>query len=143
MVEHIIGVDIGGTTVKIGLFDNKGSLYKYSEIKTRLENNGEYILDDIGAEIKNILKTEEISLASVLGVGIGVPGPVIDGRKVLRCVNLGWDEKNVALYMEDKLGLECKIGNDANVAALGESWKGASKDTHSSVMLTKIGRAHV
>ncbi len=69
---------------------------------------------------------------------MGVPGgPVVDGRSVSRCVNLGWESADVATFMEENLGWKCKINNDANVAALGEAWKGgASQNSHSSVMLT-------
>lgn len=135
-MKYIVGVDIGGTAVKIALFDEQGNIYESKEIGTRLENNGEYILDDICNEIEKKIMRNEISSDQLLGVGIGVPGPVIDGRRVLRCVNLGWGEKDVASYIENRLGCQCKIGNDANVAALGESWQGASRNTHSSVMIT-------
>ena len=135
-MKYAVGVDLGGTGIKIALFTAEGEIVKSSEIKTRVEDGGKHILPDIANEIRSLLAEAGLSSEQILGVGVGVPGPVVDGRTVLSCVNLGWGETDVASYIEGELGLNCKIGNDANVAALGEAWKGASRDTHSSVMIT-------
>ena len=74
MEKKCIGVDVGGTTVKIGLFEVSGELLKKWEIPTRKEEQGKYILDDVAASILEVLKQEEISLEQICGAGLGVPG---------------------------------------------------------------------
>lgn len=135
-MNYAVGVDIGGTAIKIAVFNAEGTVRCFREIETRLEDKGEQILPDVCREIQAMLAQESISIDRVLGVGVGAPGPVMDGRTVIRCVNLGWGEKDVATFVEKTLGLQCKVDNDANVAALGEAWLGASANTHSSVLLT-------
>ncbi len=135
-MDYAIGVDIGGTAIKIAVFTAEGTMRIRREIATRLDDSGKYILPDVCSEIESMLAQQSISKDRVLGVGVGAPGPVTDGRTVLRCVNLGWVEKDIASYVEQTLNLQCKVDNDANVAALGEAWMGASANTHSSVLLT-------
>lgn len=135
-MKYVVGVDVGGTTIKIAIFDQPGKIVGFSEIATRTENQGASILPDTAAEIKKLIAKHNIASGQVSGIGVGVPGPVVDGRSVSRCVNLGWESADVATFMEENLGWKCKINNDANVAALGEAWKGASQNSHSSVMLT-------
>ena len=132
MKKYGFGVDIGGTTCKLGLFETTGMVLDKWEIPTRTENGGENILSDVAAAIaeKEILKTQ------VQGIGIGVPGPVTSEGVVLRCVNLGWDIINVAKEMAERTGMPVKVGNDANVAALGEMWQGGGKGRKNVVMVT-------
>lgn len=136
MANYAFGVDIGGTTVKMGLFSTKGDLLESWEIKTRTEEGGKYILDDIAASIEETLKEKEIEKEDVAGVGLGVPGPVGSDGTVFKCVNLGWDVFNAEQVMSEKCGLKVKIGNDANVAALGEMWMGGGKGCKNIVMVT-------
>lgn len=136
MVKYVFGVDIGGTTVKMGLFDIKGELLKMWEIETRTQENGKYILDDIADSIKETMKEKNISVEEVAGVGMDVPGPVLADGTVNKCVNLGWGVFNVEQTMKAKCGLKVKAGNDANVAALGEMWMGGGKGCRSIVMVT-------
>lgn len=135
-MKYAVGVDLGGTGIKIAVFTGQGALIHSTEIETRVQDDGKHILADISREIRSLLAKEQIGHDQVIGVGVGVPGPVVDGRTVSRCVNLGWGETDVATFLEKELGFKCRVGNDANVAALGEAWKGASKDTHSSVLVT-------
>ncbi|MCI8726990.1 MAG: ROK family glucokinase [Hungatella sp.] len=136
MKSYGIGVDIGGTTVKIGVFESDGTLVKTWEIPTRTEDEGSHILGDIALSVKEKLKEEEISLEEVKGIGMGVPGPVTEEGLVLKCVNLGWGVFHAAKVMSDLVGLPVKVGNDANVAALGEMWQGGGKGCDSLVLLT-------
>lgn len=136
MTKYAVGVDIGGTTVKIGLFVTNGTLIDTWEIVTNTENNGEAVLPDIAASVKEKLEEKEISLADVVGIGMGVPGPISPDGTVLKCVNLGWGIFNVEQKMEQLIGLKAKAGNDANVAALGEMWQGGGKGYDSIVMVT-------
>ena len=132
----VVGVDLGGTATKIAVFNEQGEIRASTQIKTRTEDGGKHILGDIASAVRAVLNEEAIELDELVGIGVGVPGPVMDGRTVTSCVNLGWGETDVASFLERELGCKCRIGNDANVAALGEAWKGASRDTHSSVMIT-------
>lgn len=136
MKKYAFGVDIGGTTCKIGFFDTSGVLLDKWEIKTNTENNGERILSDVAQAVDNKLAQEGISKDDVQGIGIGVPGPVKTSGIVTRCVNLGWSVVNVAEELGNLTGLTIKVGNDANVAALGEMWQGGAKGSRDVVMVT-------
>ncbi|PAT02350.1 hypothetical protein CI105_03140 [Candidatus Izimaplasma bacterium ZiA1] len=132
MRNHIYGIDIGGTTIKIGLFSRSGLLIEKWEIDSDKSNNGKNILNDIASFIKNNV----IPLDDIIGYGFGVPGPVV-GNTVLNCVNLGWKEVNIKENLKDLLENEnIYVANDANVAALGETMNGASKGFKDSVMIT-------
>lgn len=136
MKKYGFGVDIGGTTCKLGLFETTGMVLDKWEIPTRTENGGENILSDVAAAIAEKMTEKEILKTQVQGIGIGVPGPVTSEGVVLRCVNLGWDIINVAKEMAERTGMPVKVGNDANVAALGEMWQGGGKGRKNVVMVT-------
>ena len=133
MNKVLFGIDIGGTTVKCGLFTLNGELLEKSEIPTDKQDNGSRILSDVAAHIRNILEKRCLTVSDVAGVGIGVPGAVTPDGIVNKCVNLGWDIKDVAKEMQTFLPVFVKVGNDANMAALGEFWKGSAKG-YQSVM---------
>ena len=136
MKKYCFGIDIGGTTVKCGLFNVDGEVLDKWEIKTNTENNGASILDDIVAALEGKMADAGISKDDVEGVGIGVPGPVKNDSIVCQCVNLGWGTFDVAETLSGKIGLPVKVGNDANVAALGEMWKGGGQGCKNGVMVT-------
>ncbi|MCI5936202.1 MAG: ROK family glucokinase [Lachnospiraceae bacterium] len=136
MKEYGFGVDIGGTTVKMGLFKTTGELLDKWEIPTRKDNGGEQILPDVAAAIDAKLQEKGIDKDTVQGVGVGVPGPVTPEGVVRKCVNLGWDVFNVEEKLSNLCNLPVKAGNDANVAALGEMWQGAGKGAKNVVMVT-------
>lgn len=134
--KYAFGVDIGGTTVKMGLFDEEGTVLEKWEIPTNTENHGAAVLPDIAAEIEAKSAEKNIAKEDICGIGVGVPGPVDRHGNVLRCVNLGWAEFNVEETLGKMTGLKVCAGNDANVAALGEMWKGGGKGHESIVMVT-------
>ena len=136
MKKYGFGVDIGGTTIKMGFFETNGNLVDKWEIKTNTANGGAEILSDIAKSIDNKLAQEAISKDEVQGVGVGVPGPVRSDGVVNRCVNLGWGILSVAEELGALTGLTVKVGNDANVAALGELWQGGAKGCKDAVMVT-------
>ncbi len=137
MDKFVIGVDIGGRSMKFGLFTIDGELIAKSSIITRTENEGNFILEDLVEHLEKIFEKYKLSKENLLGIGIGVPGPVVNKRKVTRAVNLNWDrEVHIADYIEEKTGFRCLLANDANAAALGEQWKGAGKGLDSMVLLT-------
>ena len=137
MKKYAYGVDIGGTTVKIGFVETTGKLVDTWEIPTRTENDGELILPDIAASIKENNEKNSITTDDIEGIGMGVPGPVKDDGTVLKCVNLGWGVFNVEKALSVICGgVKVKAGNDANVAALGEMWQGGGKGYEDVVMIT-------
>lgn len=137
MKKYAYGVDIGGTTVKIGFFETIGKLVDTWEIPTRTENDGELILPDIAESIKENNEKKSITTDDIEGIGMGVPGPVKDDGTVLKCVNLGWGVFNVEKALSVICGgVKVKAGNDANVAALGEMWQGGGKGYEDVVMIT-------
>lgn len=136
-MSYIYGVDLGGTTVKMGLFSDAGEVIEKWEIPTRKENNGENILPDIAAAVKDSMSKKGIDKKDVAGVGIGVPGPV-DGKGVIyKAANLGWGVFSVKETLQKLLdGINVEAGNDANVAALGEMWKGGGQGYTNMVAVT-------
>lgn len=136
MKTYGFGVDIGGTTVKMGLFRTDGTLIDKWEIPTRKEDDGAHILPDVAAAIKDKIAEKAIDPSDVQGVGVGVPGPVTPEGIVRKCVNLGWGIFNVEDTLSELTGYPVKAGNDANVAALGEMWQGAGKGAKNIVMVT-------
>lgn len=138
MNKVVFGIDIGGTTIKCGLFSETGELLQKTEIPTRTENNGCCILDDMTAHIKDVLKKNSISETDVVGIGIGVPGSVTDDGVVNKCINLGWGMIDVPKEMQKRISIPVRTGNDANMAALGEYWKGGAKG-YSSMMMVTVG----
>lgn len=137
MKNYCFGIDVGGTTVKLGLFSTAGELLDKWEITTRTENFGENILSDICEAMEAKLAEKEISLDDIEGVGIGLPGPITNDGTVLQCVNLGWGTFNVEEKLSEMFrGIKVKAGNDADVAALGEAWQGGGKDYDDIVMIT-------
>lgn len=136
MKKYVFGVDVGGTTVKMGLFTVDGEVLDKWEIKTHTENGGEAILPDIAASVDGKLAEKELSKEEVAGIGIGIPGPINENGVVPHTANLGWGYKEVTRELSELTGLVCKGGNDANVAALGEMWKGGAAGYSNVVMVT-------
>ena len=139
MKEYAFGIDLGGTTAKVGLFTTSGALLEKWEVPTDTSNAGEHILENLADAIHAKMAEKEITSEQVEGVGIGVPGPVLDSRVVpIICANLGgWGERNVSAQLSGLLdGMKVLVGNDANVAALGEIWMGTAKGCRSAVMVT-------
>ncbi len=136
MSKKVFGVDIGGTTVKMGVFTDEGELIDKWEIPTRTQDAGVNILPDIASSIKKKMESEGLGEGDVVGIGISVPGPVDDNGIVHRCVNLGWGVLDIDEEMRKHINLPVFAGNDANAAALGEAWKGGGKGCKNVVVVT-------
>lgn len=136
MSRYVFGIDVGGTTIKCGLFREDGTLLEKWEIPTRTEDAGSRILSDVAETVSQKMQEMQIAKEQVAGLGIGVPGPVNAKGEVLVAVNLGWNHKDVASELGEMLGIPVRVGNDANVAALGEMWMGGGKGTKSLIMVT-------
>ena len=135
-MKYGFGIDLGGTTVKIAYFDEEGTMLEKWEIPTVTADGGSRILPDIAASIRAFLDAHSINETAVLGLGIGVPGPVNAKGVVNKCVNLGWGVFNIAEGLTELTGFPVKAGNDANVAALGEFWKGGGQGCDNMVFVT-------
>ena len=129
------GVDLGGRRIIKKVFDPQGKMLCKWEIPTVTENRGEKILPDIAGAILGYLEKEKIAKDDVIGIGIGVPGPVNTQGVVNGCNNLGWGVVEVEKVLSDLTGFPVKAGNDASVAALGESWVGG-KECENMVFVT-------
>lgn len=137
MKKYGFGVDVGGTTCKLGLFETSGVLLEKWEIPTDTGENGKNILDDVAAALKEKIAEKKIAKEDIQGIGIGIPGPVNGRGEVPFCVNLGWGQVAVAKELSERMdGITVKAGNDANVAALGEMWQGGGKGYRDIVMVT-------
>ncbi len=140
MKKYCIGADLGGSSVKFGLFTVFGELLEKWSIPTRLENQGGFVVGDIAASIREKLEERSITADEVQGVGLDVPGPVLADGTVTVCVNVGWGRFNVREELEAALGGDIRVcvANDANAAALGEQWMGAGKG-HQNVIMVTLG----
>lgn len=137
MKKYVIGVDIGGRSMKFGLFDTNGDLINKSSIPTHTENDGESILPSLCEHLEKIIEKFELNTDNLEGIGIGIPGPILNKSIVKTAVNLGWKEPvKVREYLEERLNFKILVENDANVAALGELWKGAGEGVNNLVMIT-------
>ncbi len=135
-MQYGFGVDLGGTTVKIAFFDKEGNMLSKWEIPTVTANGGEQILPDIATSVLDYIKENKIPHENLLGIGIGVPGPVDNKGVVNGCVNLGWGVFNIHEQLSQLTGLPVKASNDANVAALGECWMGGGKGYENLLLVT-------
>ncbi|MBD5457459.1 MAG: ROK family glucokinase [Lachnospiraceae bacterium] len=137
MANYVFGVDVGGTTVKLGLFDHDGNVIDKWEIPTRTEDGGKKILPDIAESIQAKMEEKKIAAEDVAGAGVGVPGPVDGNGIVHKAVNLGWGQFDLKKELTELLhGMRVEGGNDANVAALGEMWKGGGQGYQNLVAVT-------
>lgn len=131
--NRLIGIDIGGTSIKFALMDDAGTIEKKWSIPTNIAEKGKYIPKEICASIRMTL--EDTGLATVKG--IGVPGPISpDGKTVVQAVNLDWKDLPLKEIIETDLGIGVCLLNDANAAALGEMWKGAAQGNVNLLFVT-------
>lgn len=135
-MKYAYGVDVGGTSIKIGFFTEDGKLELSWEVPTRIDNGGESIVSDIMTSIENHLSKEKRAKEDIVGIGVGLPGPIENKAIVNGCVNLGWGRKNIKKEMEELSTFKVYVENDANIAALGEVWQGGGKGYENSIMVT-------
>ena len=135
-MKYCFGVDIGGTTVKMGLFAENGDIRDKWEIVTKTEDEGKAILPDVAAAISGKMEEHHLTKEDIKGIGVGVPAPVTAEGVVNGSANLGWKYKEAKKELEELTGMKATFGNDANVAALGEMWKGGGAGCKNLVMVT-------
>ncbi len=138
MTKKIIGIDLGGTTIKFGILTVAGEVQDKWAIETNIIGNGQQIVPDIIASINHRLELYKLDKADFLGIGMGSPGSVdISKNTVIGAYNLGWETlQEVGAPIEAGVGLPFAIDNDANVAALGERWVGAGANNPDVVFIT-------
>lgn len=136
MSQYVFGVDVGGTSVKLGFFDTEGTLLDKWEIPTRTVDEGSHILPDVAESIQKKIAEKQVSPEEIAGVGIGAPGPIDSKGVVYKAVNLGWNIFSIKDKLEEYLDFPVMAGNDANVAALGEMWKGGGLGSSNLIMVT-------
>lgn len=137
-MKYGYGVDIGGTTTKIAFFDESGRQLDAWELPSEKNLDARPLLRRIADAIFADMACRGLEKSSVLGVGVGVPGPVVQGV-VIGCDNLGWEQTDVAAVLGEFTGLRVRVGNDANVAALGESRNGGCRDMVLITLGTGVG----
>ena len=135
-MRYCFGVDVGGTSIKAGLLQEDGTIVDKWEIDTRKENHGEAILPDIAKLVGEKYVEAGLNKEDIVGIGIGVPAPVDEEGIVHNTANLGWGYKEVKKELEELTGFPVEVGNDANMAALGEMWLGAGRGNRNMVMVT-------
>ena len=136
MSKIVFGVDIGGTTVKMGVFTENGTLLENWEIPTRTIDGGKYILVDVADSINAKIDQLGYTKADVIGVGVGVPGPVDAQGVINKAINLGWGRMSIVDTLSPLVDLPVKAANDANAAALGEMWKGGGRGVTNMIAVT-------
>ena len=136
MDKYCFAADIGGTTIKMGLFSPGGDIVNKWEIPTDKSDNGSHILEDIADAVKGEMASRNLTAGQILGIGVGAPGPVDKDGVIHRAVNLGWDVLNISEKLGALTGMKVMAGNDANVAALGEMWKGGGEGFKDLVVVT-------
>lgn len=137
MGKYAFGVDIGGTTVKIGLFGEEGRVLDKWEIPTVKDNAGASVLPDVARSLLAKLEEKGMSWGDIAGIGMGAPGAVDDaGTLVNGAVNIGWRPFNIPEAMRAYIEIPVKAANDANAAAFGEMWQGGGKGYRNMVAVT-------
>lgn len=137
-MKYYIGIDLGGTFIKGGIVNENGEILVCDKTPTEVEKGAEGVAENIARLACDLLEREGLAISDVEGLGIGSPG-MIDSAKgnVIYANNLGWENFMIGERLSSLLGgISVKIGNDANVAALGEVKFGAARNYSSAIMIT-------
>ncbi len=137
MKQNIIGVDVGGTTIKIGIINEAGNILDKWEIKTNVSNNGTSILTDIWNSVRYKIDSGQLNKKRLSGIGLGAPGFIHeDSGSVYEAVNIGWKNIEIARELKAISGFPVFVQNDANIAVLGENWLGAGEQARNLIAVT-------
>lgn len=138
MGQYLLGIDLGGTKIKFGLIQSDGKIYHKWQIPTNIEEMGQKIIPEMVSSIKEELNKMGISIADILGAGMGCPGTVDrESGSIRNAFNLGWTTpQKIRDVFQEELGLQLILENDANAAALGEKWQGSGDDAANVVFIT-------
>lgn len=135
-MNYYVGIDLGGTNTKIGILDIQGNIFKSTIIKTLSAEGAESTLTRIWEAAKNLAIKLNIEIKDLKGIGIGIPGPVINQSVVAFFANFPWGTNvEIKKMMENISGVETRLDNDVNIIALGEARYGAAKGSSTSVTI--------
>ncbi|OGS18887.1 MAG: hypothetical protein A3J83_03965 [Elusimicrobia bacterium RIFOXYA2_FULL_40_6] len=137
-MKHIIGIDLGGTTISVALFNKNISMLEQRILTTESQRGVDYILTKISSNIAELISRHKVQKSDVLGIGFGSPGPLSTKKGIVfNCPNLkGWKNVPLKQLMEHKTGFPVFIENDANSAALGEWCKGSGRGVENMLFVT-------
>lgn len=127
-MRYGFGVDIFGPNIKFGFFDENGNLLDKWKTATPMMDGGSQILPAVADEIAVYMGWHQLQEDDIIGIGVGIPGPVNGSGVVNKCVNFGWGIFNIDRTLSGLTGLKVKASNIANLSALGECWKGSGTD---------------
>ncbi len=138
MAKSLIGIDLGGTTTKIAFVTQEGDIMQKWSIPTDISENGKHIVPNIIASLKKTMTDSGYTKDQFMGIGMGTPGAVdIENGTVIGAYNLNWTTtQRVRDQIQEGVGLQLVLENDANVAALGEFWKGAGEKDSDVIFVT-------
>ncbi|MFF2875291.1 ROK family glucokinase [Gottfriedia sp. NPDC057991] len=137
MSKMIVGVDLGGTSIKLALLTNNGEFIDKWEVPTDKSDSGKHIPKTITIAIEEKLNQMDKTKEDIAGIGIGAPGSVrLEDGLIFAAVNLGWVNYPLKEILEKESGIPVIVDNDANIAAVGEMWKGAGNGAKDVVMVT-------
>lgn len=136
--KHFIGVDIGGTNVKIAIVDTNGHIVYSNSVPTRAEMGYQYTINNIKSTITLSMKETGIPKENIGGIGVGLPGQIDSVNGIVRLLpNIpGWVDVPLAKILQDEFGLPTKLDNDVRVATLGEYKFGAGKGYKNLICIT-------
>lgn len=133
-MNYYAGVDLGGTNTKIGILNREGDILKSRIIKTLSAEGVDNTLERIWKTIQELAQELDLNIENIKGIGLGIPGPVLEQSIVAFFANFPWERNiNIKEKLEKLTGIETKLDNDANIIALGEAKYGAAKGSKSSV----------
>ena len=133
-MNYYAGVDLGGTNTKIGILNREGDILKSRIIKTLSAEGVDNTLERIWKTIQELAQELDINIENIKGIGLGIPGPVLEQSIVAFFANFPWERNiNIKEKLEKLTGIETKLDNDVNIIALGEAKYGAAKGSKSSV----------
>ncbi|MFB4164760.1 ROK family glucokinase [Alteribacillus sp. JSM 102045] len=135
--QYVLGIDVGGTSVKQAVFTVDGNMLKKWSISTDKADNGTNILKDISASVNKALSSLKLDKKQFIGAGVGVPGFIdMESGMVDFAVNIGWKKYPIVRILSDYLNIPVAVDNDANLAAAGEYWRGAGDGADDMILFT-------
>ena len=136
--KYAIGVDLGGTNIKLGIVSSKGKLVKKISVKTEAEKGRDVIIENIKKGIQELISSKSKKKYKIDGIGIGCPGVVTPGKGIVENPpNLpGWEKVSIGKIIHKEFHKKVYVDNDANAAAFGESIFGSGKKHKSFIMIT-------
>ncbi|MEZ6094977.1 MAG: ROK family protein [Pirellulaceae bacterium] len=133
-----VGVDVGGTNIKLGLVADDGTVLAKSSFPTQVDLGPQHVVEQTKIEVDRLVQTSDLAASQIVAVGLGTPGPMDIGRGlILQPTNLPtWKDFPIRDRLSSQLGLPVTFTNDANAAAYGEYWMGSANSYRSLVFFT-------